>query len=74
MSDRKTQLHKHCVNQKIQYAIEEFKKLPNGNTKIFEAMKKLNKLKPLPHLLVKLETANPQNKSKSSQNTSNKFS
>ena len=63
MNDRKTQPHKTvCKPNKTQHAIEKFKKLPKCNTKIFEPMKKLNKLKPRPHQLVKLETANPQYK------------
>ena len=63
MNNRKTQPHKTvCKPKKTQHAIEEFKKLPKCNTKIFEPMKKLNKLKPHPHQLVKLETANSQNK------------
>ena len=39
-----------------------------------DSVEKLNKLKQRPHLLVKLEKANSQNKWKSSQNTSNNFS
>ena len=67
-------LIKHFVNQKNQPVMEELKKFPNGNPTIIKAVKKLNKLRPWPHLLVKLEAANPQNKWKLPQNTSNKFS
>ena len=40
-------------NYKIQRAAGEIENLPNNNTKMIEAVKKLNKPKPLQHLLVK---------------------
>ena len=57
-------LIKHFVNQNNQHAMEELKNFPNSNPKIMKAVEKLNKLRPWPYLLVKLEVANPQNKSK----------
>lgn len=50
-------------NRQIKCAMEELKNLPNNNTAMLEAVKKLNKLKPCQHLLSKGKTylkANPQ--------------
>ena len=55
---------------KIQRAVGKIENLPNNNIKIIKAVKKLNKPKPLRHLLVKGKTglkANHQNKLKLSQ-------